>query len=169
MIQGIQGIDLLEANLVKDIGWFKSIWNWNYVKLVTCILYACTAFTDATFFLFLLFQLRHFLLPLTTLKLSLLLHVLMCVTITCAYFFQHLSSFSSLFIELPLRAKAGKATEGVSVAGGLLANYMQCFRQLLYCLQVCPMFGQLMVSQLLLSLYLPFFTSACFMFRAMYA
>jgi len=47
-----QGTDLLETNLVKDIGWFKSMRNCNYVKLVPCILYICTAFTDATLFLF---------------------------------------------------------------------------------------------------------------------
>lgn len=123
------------------------------MKLVPCILYICTAFTDATFFLFpLLFQLKCILLPLTTLKLSLLLHILMCVTITCAYFFQLLSSFS-VFVELPLRAKAGIAMEDVSVAGGHLANYMQCFQQLLYCLQVCPGFGQLMI---LLNFHCPF-------------
>lgn len=63
------------------------------------------------------------------------------------------ASLLFLFVELPLRAKAGKAMEDVSVAGGHLANYMQCFQQLLYCLQVCPGFGQLMI---LLNFHCPF-------------
>lgn len=151
----------------KDIGWFDSMQNWNYVKLVPFILHISTVFTDATFFLFpILFQLKCILLPLTTLTLSLLLCILMCMTITCVYCFQHLFSFSCLSnYKEPRPAKPWKMFQeevtSWQTTCSTFGRYYTVSPGLSY------VWSSNGLSQLFLSFYLPYFTSDDFILRAM--
>lgn len=58
--------------------------------------------------------------------------------------------------------------EGVSVAGGFLANNTVLLAATIWPPGLSCVWSADSLSQVLLSLYLPLFTSACFIFRAVY-
>lgn len=112
-------------------------------------------------------QLKCIWLPLTTLKLSLQLHILTC-NCHMYLFFQHLSSFSSSFVELLLKSQ-GWQSHGRCFSSRWPLSKLRAVLSTATILSpgLSCVWSANSLSQLLLSLYLPFFTSSCFMFRAM--